>query len=411
MMQSTEAIRPLPRESYNLALNGLRGVAICMVLMVHLSAANALPHQTLGLGILNRMMGAGWSGVDLFFVLSGFLITDILLDTRPSINYFRSFYGRRALRIFPLYYLAVGAAMVFGCIALPHLSGVQAPAMQHTSTAGWLSFLLYYQNWYIPLKEPLGGFPLGHFWSLGVEEEFYLFWPLCVFFFRDKTLVKVCVAGSAASLLLRCYLVRHIPPTSFIILSSTATRADALLIGSALALTVRNARMLEAVRRKTPVIVLFSVLAIVWICTFGGELVARSTYTESFGLTAYAALYAVLVLSAFLSDGTGTRLDRMLRAKWLQTAGKYSYGLYVIHGPVFFALTVWGKTHVWYGVSFVRGLLWDAAATFAALAVAWFSYEFYEIRFLRMKVRFAARFEQERAPVEGCSAPLDAQTA
>jgi len=389
--ETVNTMKPMQKERYIVSLNGVRGIAILMVLIVHLAADNALPVTGSFFHALNNAMWLGWSGVDLFFVLSGFLITGILIDTRPAVNFFRSFYSRRALRIFPLYYLLVLFAILFGTLALPHLQRFLVLSQMHTSVAGWASYVFYYQNWWIPLKEPNGGFPLGHFWSLGVEEEFYLCWPLCVYFLRDRTLSWLCAAVSLGVLALRCYLVRRIGGTADIILMSTATRADSLLMGALVAITVRHDTMLRRARRVTPFIAAASLLGIAAILFFAREFRVRTTWTQSIGLTFYALFYAVVVLCVFMQDGTGSRLDRFLRRRWLQFMGKYSYGIYVYHAIIFFAVTVMLRQKSWYGVSVVRGVTVDAFVVSLSIAVAYMSFQFYERRFLRIKDRFIAR--------------------
>jgi len=160
------------------SLDGVRGIAILMVLAVHLELFQAVPFSR----PIRALFWAGWSGVDLFFVLSGFLITGILLDGFGAPGYFSRFYKRRALRIFPLYYLVCAALMV----ATPHLPGAEWSAIYPT-WKGWLSYGLFLQNWWMPHFENTHRL-IGHLWSLGVEEQFYLVWPTCVFLLRRDRL-------------------------------------------------------------------------------------------------------------------------------------------------------------------------------------------------------------------------------
>ena len=166
-------------------LDGLRGLAIALVLVhsltmfVHpVSAGGQLYHAALAFG---------WSGVQLFFVLSGFLITGILLDTRPTPHYFRNFYIRRALRIFPLYYVTLAVAFIV-LPALDRMPQVYAGDYPHQAFL-WL----YLSNW----RHDIGG-GFSHYWSLALEEQFYLVWPLVVFFCSRPTLLKICIGLSVA---------------------------------------------------------------------------------------------------------------------------------------------------------------------------------------------------------------------
>ncbi len=165
--ESRKARSPAKPAKHVDSLDGVRGIAILMVLMIHLQVAHALPTDSLVMHRVAAVMWAGWSGVDLFFTLSGFLITGILLRTKDAVNRGRSFYMRRFLRILPLYYLAVLAAMFASKLFSGHVWLDRASP--HGAIA-WLSYLFYYQNWWMPLKQPNAEL-LGHFWSLGVEEH------------------------------------------------------------------------------------------------------------------------------------------------------------------------------------------------------------------------------------------------
>ncbi|HVG42973.1 MAG TPA: acyltransferase [Chitinophagaceae bacterium] len=145
---------------YYPALDGLRGLAILLVVVYH------------NFGFINYFF-FGWLGVDLFFVLSGFLITDILLKTREQPNFIRHFYTRRLLRIFPLYYLALILFLLLIPAANPTLLNVE----YYRDNSTWL--LLYLQNW-LYIFNPTNQSALFHFWSLAVEEQYYLLWPFAV---------------------------------------------------------------------------------------------------------------------------------------------------------------------------------------------------------------------------------------
>jgi len=180
-------------------LDGIRGVAILMVIGSHAFTANAEAG-----GVLTRRisacLGYGFFGVDLFFVLSGFLITGILVDSLDEDGFFRKFYARRVLRIFPLYY---GVLLVL--FLLTPVLRLQWHGM------GWL-MLGYFQNVRpneIGTFSPGAGVALNHFWSLAVEEQFYLFWPAMVFFIRDRRrLLITTIAISAGALIFRLILIR-----------------------------------------------------------------------------------------------------------------------------------------------------------------------------------------------------------
>src|SRR5215469_7550470 len=176
------------------ALDGIRGLAVLFVIAFH-SRAPFLNTSEIPFSLF-QFLGLGWSGVDLFFVLSGFLITGILLDTRRAPGYFRVFYARRALRIFPLYfaYLLLILVVLQGIFVV----FVRTNPWQHVNP---LLYLTYSMNWVSGLDDQW----LGHLWSLAVEEQFYLIWPAAVWFCSRRSLPWVCIAMATAALAFRIW--------------------------------------------------------------------------------------------------------------------------------------------------------------------------------------------------------------
>ncbi len=206
----------------------MRGLAILLVLAHNLSPLEA-PTNLIGRA-LEMGFDDGWIGVQLFFVLSGFLITGILLDTQQASNYFKSFIVRRALRIFPIYYLTLIAFL----IVLPAV-GVLA----HDFGGSWqhqLPLWLYYSNWTLPYG--LGGDAMPHFWSLAVEEQFYLLWPLLIYRLKPMQVIKLCVGLAVASLLIRIGMLASQMQVEAIY-TFTVCRMDALALGGAAAALLR----------------------------------------------------------------------------------------------------------------------------------------------------------------------------
>src|SRR5271168_1894347 len=148
-------------------LDAVRGIAILLVMLVNTSEKYPELH-------LQHFIANGWMGVDLFFVLSGFLITGILLDTRSSEHYFKTFYARRVLRILPLYY----SVLVFMFVVVPLLRPADAHSIFERASPWW-AFPLFLQNFLVARSTNATG-PLGVAWSLAIEEQFYLLWPLVV---------------------------------------------------------------------------------------------------------------------------------------------------------------------------------------------------------------------------------------
>src|SRR5438067_7660244 len=193
-----EVDRSLER-GHILALDGLRGIAILLVVVCHFVSNLHIAADGWAWPLV-AIAHAGWTGVDLFFVLSGFLITGILIDARGSDSYFKAFYARRALRIVPAYYGFLFA--IFVVLPFLHL-GAGNDYMLAREHQSW--YWLYLTNVMMAIGEipGRGPYPSTLFWSLAVEEQFYLLWPLIVAASPPRTLRKICVGGVVLCVVLR----------------------------------------------------------------------------------------------------------------------------------------------------------------------------------------------------------------
>jgi len=370
--------------SFNIrALDGIRGLAIILVMLHHFEGC--IPSCNVAVGSLKLIWSLGWVGVDLFFALSGFLITGILLDTRQANNYFGAFYARRVLRIFPLYYSVLTLVLVAAALKHPRPHGVPLAADQKL-------YFLYLTNWLALWKGKWGPNILGHFWSLAVEEQFYLIWPLCVWLLVPRKLAKLAVSGSVIALLVRILWVEHTGPDQAIAMA-TVTRMDSLLCGALGAILIRSAQTLNLVRKWLPGVAFVAILAFVgsavWLRVVhgpGGELF----FAETWGFSLLAVGFSALVVLAAAGDGTATLLQRLFRNGVLTDFGKYSYGIYVYHVPILGACEF--VIHKSFPKSFL-GNFWFGVLYFAFLFpvsffVAKISYEGFERHFLALKRYF-----------------------
>jgi peptidoglycan/LPS O-acetylase OafA/YrhL len=369
------------------ALDGLRGIAILLVLAHHLTSYGGFQPQLLVDKLVYLATMAGWSGVDLFFVLSGFLITGILYDSKGTEFYFRNFYIRRCLRIFPLYY----GVLVLFLVVLPRV------LTNGPSDASYQS-LVADQAWYwaylINVKIALDGWPkvsaINHFWSLAVEEQFYLVWPFLIFLCRRDTLVKVCVACVLAALGWRigvAWTSQHLP--AYVLLPA---RMDALAIGGLLALLARDPQGLSVWRRSAGVLGVVAGSVIVVCAVAGRGLWTTDPLTFTIGYTALAIFFGA-TLSLVVTSAEDGVLGRICCSRLLRFFGRYSYGLYVFHHPIVIFTrrlftapdlpTVFGSQ--------LSGLaIYVLLAGGASLAVAMLSWHLYEAPFLRLKERFSS---------------------
>jgi peptidoglycan/LPS O-acetylase OafA/YrhL len=358
-----------PNRSYYPALDGLRGVAILMVVFLH------------NFGFMNYFF-FGWLGVDLFFVLSGFLITDILLKTLNKPHFLRNFYMRRLLRIFPLFYLV----LVICLFILPNIPGLGIDLSYYNRNQFW--FWTYLQNWLFIFHEPTGSKMLLHTWSLGVEEQFYLVWPITILLVRKpKTLLALAMAVliliGSARYILWTYQVEDLAYASLY----TFTRIDGLCIGSMLALLMRvNPGFLK---KYTAFIVLLMAAVNFGFYFFNGRHSFTLPYLAVVGYTTFAVLFGILVHEAVAGESRIIRF--LLDNRPLKFFGKISYGLYVYHWPVYI-LSFGAIQHSLLQFSFFNQATSTIAASLAAtvlsVIVSLLSYHYFEKHFLNIKRSF-----------------------
>jgi peptidoglycan/LPS O-acetylase OafA/YrhL len=359
-------------------LDGVRGVAIMLVLAHHMSMSLGLEFGVSG--VVPALARFGWCGVDLFFVLSGFLITGILYDSKESAGYFRNFYMRRVLRIFPLYY---GVLVAFTLVAL--MAG-RATVMTGTGVDR-LGLWLYAQNFIIAIKGWGTYGSLDHFWSLAIEEHFYLVWPLLVFLFNRRTLMWILVGASVAALALRKGLVMEgVGEESLYIL--TPGGFDARAIGSLRALRMRGPGGLERWARGAKWAGAAAVACLAAMALWRGGLSHEDPMMETAGFSLLAVASAGLLVVG-LAAPRERWVGRGLTARPLRWMGKYSYGLYVLHPPIFIAVMHTSLGREWVGRegwgSLAVAVALSLGLTMVAVLLSW---HLMEKQFLKLKRHF-----------------------
>jgi peptidoglycan/LPS O-acetylase OafA/YrhL len=285
-------------------LDAVRGIAVLLVMMVHASDKYPTLH-------LQPVFANGWMGVDLFFVLSGLLITGILLETKTSKSYFGNFYARRCLRIWPLYY----SAIIFMFVLVPFFRPSEAHLVFEKSSPWW-AYPLFLQNFLVAIPTNATGL-LGVTWSLAIEEQFYLVWPLIVRLCNPNQLKRIAVGVICLSPILRYYLAAH----HVIIYSNVFCRLDGLMAGAFLALMLRTEDFVPEswVKRSWALLIVAAPLA----------LISQKLNAEwvVFSFTALASV-AFIYLAMFSGQRS---LQAILNNRLLVFTGTISYGLYLLH--------------------------------------------------------------------------------
>jgi peptidoglycan/LPS O-acetylase OafA/YrhL len=351
-------------------LDGLRGIAILLVLVFHYAPATG-PMRYLG-----DVFGIGWTGVDLFFVLSGYLITGILLDSVGQPHYYRNFIVRRSLRIFPLYY----ACLVLYCV----LSFVPSPIHWKaflTIGGGWW-YVGYLGNIQVFLQNAWPGAAiLTPLWSLQVEEQFYLSFPFLVWAAKRRTLAWILVCSVIGALLLRIALVVALPKNLMGTYALMPCRMDALAMGGLVAIAARESpHWLKS--RWIGWMTALAAATFLLICIF----VNSSPWSNPMRTLGYTAIdLAFTGVLVMLISWRQRLLLRLCRVRFLIWVGTISYGLYLLHIP---ALSI---SHRW--LAPFLGIAQSGSADFflmmaLAMAMAWISWTVFESPILRLKKLF-----------------------
>ena len=355
-------------------LDGVRGLAILLVTLYRFG--KGMPTDTWLGQLLSMQLVSGEHGVELFFVLSGFLITGILVDAKSHDNYFSSFFARRSLRIFPLYF---GALFLFLCLvpAVMSLAHIDHPFAQAQANQAFL--WTYLTNACMSIEDAWCFGSLDHFWSLAVEEHFYLVWPLVVYFCSTATTLRLsvvlaCVCASAR-IGWTALGISQVAPDVL-----TIFRCDALLMGAALAVVARSPQGLS---RWRPVALW------AWPCIVVVGLLIDYTGRRclTLGVTVWPLAW-ISLLVILLTNDVQSLLARVFKQRWLLSLGRTSYAMYVFQSPLIplaAPLFAWLAARGLISGGVPGHLLWMAGMFGLTYGLALLSWHGYEKHWLSMK--------------------------
>jgi peptidoglycan/LPS O-acetylase OafA/YrhL len=365
------------------ALDGLRALALAMVFIDHY----------IGIGIFGV-------GVNVFFVLSGFLITGILLDTRDEPHRLRNFYVRRTLRIFPLYY------------AIFLLLLLLTPVMHWRWNSAWIlwpaylgNFVFYMPEWLVRPEWMLVSngqlvganhvmLQLGHFWTLCVEEQFYLLWPWFVFTRSRKTLFWLCGIVIVVLPFLRIFAAHVFPPAAIranVLFRTLPFQMDSLLLGALLALVLRSQYRSELLRWGRIAANVLALVTLVYVyCRVDLQIAAlHQPFVKHFGPLIWQTSVVNIVSGAVILNllRPASWMYRIFNLRPLRCLGRISYGAYIFHNIPHEFYVTWAERITVSHVQLVTSLI----AIVMTLLLSTLSYRFFETPFLRLKDRWTIR--------------------
>jgi peptidoglycan/LPS O-acetylase OafA/YrhL len=374
---------------YISGLDGLRAIAVTWVFFFHAIPTLNWSSDSPIAKVLVLFSNTGWIGVQIFFAISGFLITNILINSKGKKNQLKHFFIRRSLRIFPLYFFTLAVLFIFTpyFFQMPYwLAGTE----NHQS---W--WWLYAMNWIIPFVQSGG---VTHFWSLAIEEQFYLIWPFIIIFTSRRVTLNVILFMILSAPIFRV-LFYYLMPDTIGDISDIARRAayyfticrwDAIAFGALLALLLREDQWIKRIEKLTTPIILFSIVFIVVSTgvahSFRGVASGMGLFNQTVvSILTFIALFIIISQKYLI-------LNRLLDNTLLKTIGKHSYAIYVFHLPI---LLLW-KSYFpetlkdLSGLTLVLNLACHFIAiyilTFIAAKLSWFLLEH---PFLKLKEKLA----------------------
>jgi len=374
----------LESNKYIKGLDGLRGLAVLMVMFYHFSHINSVSHNSVD-KIFSTILRIGWIGVDIFFVLSGFLITRILIWSKGSSikQYLKVFYIKRSLRIFPLYFLyLIFIFAIFYPYITSHVGLIEQQKIKSAQDS-ILWFFLYLSNIKQTINGTFFGAGLGHLWSLSIEEQFYIVWPFVIYFVKKENYKTLFSSLIVITLALRIGMYLY-GVNGEIIYVFTLTRIDGLIFGAYIAvLTMENKPL--AIDNKS-IRNIFYILLIGCLATIGilGPRVEMHPIIYTLILSLLGLSFSLLIW--LLNSKEPSSINKFFSSRFLVYFGKYSYGLYMFHPLIRqFIMKVIGSPKLILGSEIIWEIGVMIICTIASLIVALLSWNLFEKWFLKSK--------------------------
>tara|TARA_B100001989_G_scaffold92681_1_gene64529 strand:+ start:174 stop:1328 length:1155 start_codon:yes stop_codon:yes gene_type:complete len=362
-------------------IDGLRGLAVLLVIWFHASVflfsaseENQFYHE-----LYYRLSLIGQTGVDLFFIISGFLITGILIDTKDVENRFRRFYIRRSLRIFPLYY---GFLFLMGAVLL-----LQPLSEDWGSDVGRFFYhSVYLQNWFSPASD---GFwlLLSHTWSLAIEEQFYLLWPLIFWFLYKRSYVST-IGFCLVLIIISMYLRFDLAERGYhnFAYRATISHFDSIAMGALCSLLFcKYGQVFSRFKLILSLVALLSI-AVFLLCLFSYDLKKSHLFLISNGLTFMNVAYICVFMLLLISSSENVVKKFLAKPFFIFTA-RISYGMYIFHFPICVFISVWVQS---LDYEYLYGHFIALTLTLClSYLVSWLSYKYFEEPILKLKDRYA----------------------
>lgn len=344
-------------------LDGLRGIAILLVLVYHFWTIYIVPFGKIS-KIIVASTSLFWSGVDLFFVLSGFLIGGILIRNKNSTTYFKTFYTRRFTRIFPIYFLSLTLFLLIRNLNFFK----QIPDLVNSPIPFW-PFGLFIQNFYISISD-LRPMWLAPTWSLAIEEQFYVFIPLLIFFINKQLIPYFLAITIFVSIAIKLYFGKYMPEFC------TPDRYIGLMIGVMIAYFYEHDLYWKKILTHNKYLWILPILIFVL-----GAIILKTQKSALVIVFTWIAFFYGSILLIILSRKEGY-LARLCKNSFLRFWGKYSYGIYIIHIPLYFIINFILFKESKPIINGYLDILKPLIPLFASLLIAFISFHFFEKRFL-----------------------------